>query len=349
MNSFLGYPQFMQNLNNPMQSGFYWSSFGNPMTSRMEAKKGINYSPKQQQNQLLTLQEELGNLYQQLGMNPTAGAFDPRQLIQGNFSQQLGVPSILPNARQVLQQICPGINPTMYCQQYCVKKRLVLELNLVYEKPHQFTFNMKVEQKGGPVLLTSGTDSSKSEAKQRAAEQMIPQLLQMYGPLEKPIRLPRHHPDRRSNGQRSKWAKLTDEEWVKQMTERDPSTSNATSMLFQWAQHKRLQVPTYETTWEELATAGNEYQETMNSIKHHEFSNSKESDATSNSTDLKQEEDLPSARRAKTDKLNLKPRMYTVTCNFGDKKFVGKDMDAKKAKMSASAAAWEECCPKYQD
>jgi len=332
-----------------MQSGFCWSSFGNPMTNRMESKRGMNYSPKQPQNQLLTLQEELQNLYQQLGMNLTAGTLDPRQLIQGNYSQQLGVPSNLPNARQVLQEICPGINPTLYCQQYCVKKKLLLELVLVYEKTNLYTFTMKVEQvKGGPALQTIGTDSSKSEAKQRAAEQMIPQLLQMYGPLEKPIRHPRQRPDGRSNGQRSKWAKLTDEEWAKQMTERDPSSSNPTSLLFQWAQHKRLQVPTYETTWEELATADNECQETMNSIKSHEFSNSKESEETLVSTDLKQEEDVPSAKRAKTDK-PLKPRMYTVYCNFGDKKFMGKDMDVKKAKMSASAAAWEEFCPKYQD
>merc|ERR1719461_941818 len=117
---------------------------------------------------------------------------------------------------------------------------------------------------------------------------MIPLLLQMYGPLEKPIRQPRQRPDSRSNGQRSKWAKLTDEEWAKQMIERDPSSSNPTSLLFQWAQHKRLQVPTYETTWEELDTAGYEYQETMNSTKHDEFSNSKVSEATSNSNDLKQ-------------------------------------------------------------
>jgi len=334
-----------QNLNNPMQSGFYWSSFGNPMTNRMEARKGTNYSPKQPQNQLLTLQEELQNLYQQLGMNLTAGVFDPRQ-VQGNFSQQLGIPSNLPNARQVLQAICPGINPTMYCQQYCQKKKLPLQLDLVYEKTNLYTFTMKVEPfEGGPALLTSGTDSSKSEAKQRAAEQMIPQLLQMYGPLERPIR---HRPDGRGKGQRSKWSKLTDEEWVKQMTERDPSTTNPTSMLFQWAQHKRLQVPTYETTWEELDTVDNENQETMNSIKSHEYSNSKESEESSISTDLKQEEDLPSAKKAKTDK-PLKPRMHTVICSFGNKKFTAMDMDVKKAKMSASAAAWKEFCPKFQD
>jgi len=68
----------------------------------------------------------------------------------------------------------------------------------------------------------------------------------------------------------------------------------------------------------------------MNSIKSHEFSNSKESEETLISTDLKQEEDEPSAKRAKTDK-PLKPRMYTVYCKFGDKKFMGKDMDVKKS------------------
>jgi len=145
----------------------------------------------------------------------------------------------------------------------------------------------------------------------------------------------------------SKWSRMSDAEWVKRMAERLPSASKSTAMLNSWAQHKHLPFPTYETTSEEIVSADNECEKSLN-CNESQVSNDKEPSETLNSTDMNQEEDLPPSKRSKTDKPPT-PRMYTVHCVFGNKKFIGKDMDIKKAKNLASAAAWEECCPKYED
>jgi len=349
MNSFSSYLQFMQNQNNPIESGCNWSSIGYPTTNRKETIQNINHLPKQPQNQLLKLQNELGNLSHQLQQF----AANQSQVGMENFSQKLGIPASLPNAPQILQKIVPKINPIMYCQQYCGKKKLLLNLDLIYDKTAKYSYSMTVKQfKGGPALITFGSGMSKKEAKQMAAEQMIPQLLEVYGTfvvegkndrnLKKVSKLTQKT---RQQKRASKWSSLADAEWAKQMVKRVPSACNPTSMLYSWAQRKHLPVPTYETTSEEIAKADNESDETLNCTEA-EASNSKEPEETLNSTDLNQDEDLSSAKRAETDEPQ-KPRMYTVHCVFGNKKFVGKDMDVKKAKMFASAAAWEEFCPKY--
>lgn len=359
MNSFSGYPNFMQNLTNPMQSGFSWSSFGNQRSNvRPNANKDTKFFQGNQnsgyytsqapeyesQNQLQRLREEIGNLSQKLGVPLPTGGVDMRQVLQNTTTQQPALVPKLPDARQILQEIYPGINAMLYCTEYCAKRKLQMEYILEQETGNGmggkgkgvFTFALIIETyKGGPVLRSWGTDLGKSEAKQRAAEQMIPQLLQIFGPMSVN---PSHFATNRKVGEPitkrvpqkrvSKWAKMTDEEWAKTMVGLPEAQSNPTSLLFQWAQHKRLPVPEYETTFEEIAG----------------FENAPEVKPVIESP--KEESESPNAKRRRTAAPST-PRMYTVYCNFGNKKFMGKDMDAKKAKMAASAAAWKEFCPKY--
>jgi len=360
MNSFSGYPNFMQNLTNPMQSGFSWSSFGNPRSNvRPNANKDTKFFQGNQnsgyyssqapvyesQNQLQRLKEEIGNLSQKLGVTLPTGGVDMRQVLQNTFPQQPLVPK-MPDARQILQEIYPGINAMLYCIEYCAKRKLQMEYVLEQETGNGmggkgkgvFTFALKVETyKGGPVLQSRGTDLGKSEAKQRAAEQMIPQLLQIFGPMSVN---PAHFASNGKVGEPitkrgpqqkrvSKWAKMTDEEWARNMVVLPEAQSNPTSLLFQWAQHKRLPVPEYESSFEELIGIEN-----VPEIKSAIESPKEESDES------------PSAKRRRTAAPST-PRMYTVYCIFGNKRFMGKDMDQKKAKMAASAAAWKEFCPNY--
>jgi len=335
MNSLSGYPQFMQNLNNPMQSGFNWSSFGYPMNNGIQVKRESNSfpnnktgltSPQQTQDQLRKLLEDVGSLSQNLGMKLPTGAVDIRQALVPN---QIGMPTNASNARQILHDMYPGINALMYCQDYCDKKKLILKYTLVEEQPPLYKFVMKVETyKGGPSMLTSGTDIGKNEAKRRAAEEMIPQLLQAFGPLKvNPAHFRASLEEQRSNS--SKWAKLNDSEWAKQISKMSPNSSHPTCLLYAWAQRKGLERPTYVTTSEEIPEADLPQDEP---------------EAPKTDT-LTAEDNSPSAKRAKLEA--RKPRMYTVICTFQNKQFIGKDMKMKKAKMAASEAAWNEFCPKF--
>jgi len=348
MNLLSSYLQLMQNQNNPIESGCNWSSIGYPMTNKKETKQEINYSSKQPQGQLLKLQEELGNLSQKLQQF----AHNQRLVGQSNFSQKLGIPANQPNVSQILQEIVPKIDPIVFCQQYCGKKKLLLKMDLVYDKTAMYSYTMTVKQfEGGPALLTFGSGTSKKEAREMAAEQMIPQLLEVYGTFVGEDRSKNPKNVNKQNSRRvrkaSKWSGMADAEWVKRMAERFPSAGHPTSMLNSWAQHKHLPVPTYEITSEEIVSVDNECEKSLN-CNESQVSNDKEPNETLKSTDMNQEEDLPPSKRSKTD-IPPTPRMYTVHCVFGNKKFIGKDMDIKKAKMLASAAAWEEFCPKNEN
>lgn len=375
MNSLAGYPNFMQSLSNPMQSGLNWSSFGKLMQGNqnlthelknIRKRSAASMFGSEPQNPLLKIQEQLGNITQQLGVTLPTGAVDMRQVLQGGISQPLVTATNAPNTRQILQEIYPGLNAYDYCRDYCAKKKLQMQYvptqtaGMSYA-PFTFILNVQVYN-GGPILQTSGTDMTKMEAKQRAAEQMIPKLLQLIGPMQVTkshfqkssveshtrrfaTSIPASTRRTRSRPARSKISAITsDEEWVKYVNNLGASGNNPTSILYAWAQRKRLDVPKYEivsgplvssTDAIEAATPGEE--DVTQEVKKQKMDDVKaetpEGEHVTQMTEQKIEEDAS--------------KMYTIRCTFQGKEFTGDpDMDKKKAKMNASALAWKEFCPK---
>lgn len=382
MNSLAGYPHFMQSLSNPMQSGLNWSAFGNSisnltqvnqnpanpfknirkrsaesMDTKTSAKnmkagyystigsQGYNQVPKSEsQNQLLKIQEQLGNMTQQLGATLSTGAVDMRQVLQANISNPLGAASTAPDARQILQEIYPGLNALEYCRDYCAKKQLLMEYVSTQPQgmsyaPFTFILNVLISKRG-PVLQAYGTDMSVMAAKQRAAEQMIPKLLQLLGPMRinsshfqksgfesnTTRRRFESNNSRRRSKSKNPPKTSSDQEWLEYIEKLSPSAKNSTSVLYAWAQRKGLDVPKYEIV--------NGPRVNYEAIDEEPFE-----DVTPEEKD-----GIPDAKKPKIE--DDPTKRYSVCCTFQGKEYIGEDMDRKKAKQLASAAAWKEFCPK---
>jgi len=307
-----------QNFAKNMNSGYYTSPIGAQTCNQIPGPET--------QNQLLKIKEELGNLSQKLGIILPTGGVDERQLLPGNM-QQIGKVANAPDIGEILQKICPGINPLQYCHVYCAKKKF--EIEYVPEegtsKVPSFTVVMKVQtHKDPPTLQTCGTDKSKKEAKQRAAEKMIPNLLKSFGPMSYfAMQSPKSDGVSTSARRATKSKKspvISDLEWIeKQANHKD---SNPTSILYNWARRKDLLAPTYEVVTREVTLSSE-------SVKN----------------EIPEGEEI--TQMAKKPKLfEVRSKMYIVQCIFEGKIFMGEDVDMKKAKVLASAAAWKEFCPK---